>query len=248
MIFRILCVLLSAAVLPASAAETYPLTIGNVTLEVPIPEGYVAASESEEHYQTLKFQQGAQGNEVLAVFVPAERTNTEDDYNHALGIAMLRKFRDRDCTKEELEYARREMNDKIAPMADKVGQQAGVAVSAQPIHDFSDRHFSFSMRLAVPGKEGCTVTSMALIRGRMWYFFAQNGEGASPEDLIGVKEISKNWLGSIIANNPSDEATLARENSDGLLSFTYTGAIAGAIAGAVIGLVVKLTKKSPRRR
>lgn len=243
MMFRPLCVLFFALVSPLRAAEIYPLSFGDASLEIPVPEGYVAAPESDEQYQKAKLQMGAEGSELLAVFVPIDRPSPGEDYEQALGISMLRKFKDRDCTKEELEQMRREATEKMDAAVAK-RQRAGGLLNIQPIHDFSDRYFSCSMRGGMGTKEeGCGVWTMALIRGRIWQFSVMNGQGATPEDLIWTKDTSKEWVDSIIANNPSDESTLARENGGELLSFTYIGVIGGAIVGGIVGIIIKLTKK-----
>ncbi len=121
-----------------------------------------------------------------------------------------------------------------------------------PAHDESERSLAVSvmMNLAVKLPDGETTnapvvmtTTLVHVRGKVLFAYVY-GEG---KDLEWTRKVSKEWSDAILAANPSDAATAAKEAPPKPM-FSTSAVVRGAIIGAAIGALIGLVRSVTRRK
>jgi hypothetical protein len=128
-------------------------------------------------------------------------------------------------------------------------------IVALPPHFESDHSLAFSMLLNVttttadgqPTKHPEVVTATYLYaRGKLFFTYVYGGE----HDLEWTRQAAKDWAMAILAANPSDAATLAKESAHtgGIdWSRAFRSGLIGGLVGGAIGLYRYLLKRSKRK-
>jgi hypothetical protein len=68
------------------------------------------------------------------------------------------------------------------------------------------------------------------LKGKILYLYANGGK----QDLEWTRKVSSDWARAVIAANPSDAATAARESAT-RRGFDWRRVVRGAVIGAIIG-------------
>lgn len=120
-----------------------------------------------------------------------------------------------------------------------------------PIHAESDRLLAFSMLLnlamtTADGQRtnypGVVTTTFLHTRGKLFFTYVYGGEN----DLDWSRQMSKDWAAALLAANPPDETTLAKEAAhSGMFDWSqvFRSALVGGLIGGVIGLFGFLFKR-----
>jgi len=221
-----------------------------VSIQVPVPDGYASVPSTTQEFKVMQSQFAAGGNELLSLFFVSSRTGTDDDFMRQLSVQCHKDNKGFNATKATLDAIRRNMEQQKKELEKKVGAKFGLTgVSFEPVHEFSDRHFSMVVHVPsqLPAQEGAkvsTVVTAAILRGRLWYFGVRS-EKDGPGELEWAKSTAKSWYASILAASPSDAETLAREERSGKSLFDGVGraGIVGAVAGGIGALIAVIYAK-----
>jgi hypothetical protein len=127
--------------------------------------------------------------------------------------------------------------------------------TSYPAHEDTSRTFAFSAlnRYEVKGADGkpsvsdvSMTTTFVHVRGKLLFLYAY----ALPDDLIWTRDASKQWASAIIEANPSDEKSLAAENSTSPRGGVDWGQAitAGLFGTAVLTLIDVIRKRLASRR
>ncbi|HEX2750551.1 MAG TPA: hypothetical protein VHM91_21275 [Verrucomicrobiales bacterium] len=233
---------------PRARGGGITLQEGDVTMEIPVPGGFGMVPESDPGFEVLRAQVGGGGNDLRLMLRPDDRMNNPEDFGRQYDVQTVRKVRGRDASKEDLEKLRRKTDSEELNSPETF--RSGMFV--HPVHDFSDRHYSFASRMiGENGQVQGVVTTTVLIRGRMWLLYVRNLETASPEEMIKLKELAAGWVGAIIAANPSDAETLEREEGIRFSNINWRSAAlaggGGAIVAALMAMFAKVHRNNKRR-
>jgi hypothetical protein len=243
--------LLFSALLPLPArAENITIKQGSVSISVPVPDGFKLAGESTPAFQAVAGHMNQMGNSLLALFFQPG-ANGDMNLNRQADIQGVKSISQRDATKSELDQVRLQVDQQRDKLLKEAAAKANLkGIVFDPVHDFSDRHFSYLAHLPDEnGAMGSTVCTTALIRGRLWLIYMRNADGDTKADQELLKSQSKSWFSSILAASPSDALTLAREEQSGggeggvIGKYTLIGSIAGGLGAFIAGIMKK--KKKP---
>jgi len=124
-----------------------------------------------------------------------------------------------------------------------------------PPHAESDRSLAFSMlvnltMMTADGQRtnlpGVVTTTYLHARGKLFFTYVYGGE----KDLEWSRQVSKEWTAALLAANPSDDTTLAKESA-GSGGFDWTqvfrSALVGGLIGGTFGLFGYLFKRFKRK-
>ncbi len=240
--------LIILAILAASCAAVFgeptrlPIQIGSLSYEIPIPAGFASVGPEDPAFAAV--ENVAAGNKLCALFMEAERASSSPSGSIAgrtCNVQISRQLIHRPCNKTSLEQALKETAEeqvRIQREAAVVMKNSGVAVDqieAHPIHDRSERHFSYVIILHQNDRKLAVVTSVVLLKARLLYCYVNcpvNGD----TDISGAQTTAKDWVSRLIALNPSDAATTAVENQQPGLDGITIGLFAALIAAGGIAL------------
>jgi hypothetical protein len=120
-----------------------------------------------------------------------------------------------------------------------------------PPHEDTERSLGFSMLVNytagnsnAPQKEVSAVTGTVLhLKGKILYLYANGSE----KDLEWTRKVSTDWARAVIAANPSDATTAAKESGT-RRGFDWMRVVRGAVIGAIIGGAFGLAGFLKRKR
>jgi hypothetical protein len=198
---------------------------------------------------------------------PAIRRGEIPDLTHNLSVQTEKDVVNATITKADFEQFKKLMhtqNDELVKKVEKEapgfmdklnnGMESDFNVNPNvnfkgfimlPPHDENDRLFAFSsyVNLSARTRDGTltnllgTVTSTCLFTKAKIIFIYVNGTG---RELQWTRQISKDWAAAILAANPSDAVTIAKESASPKgfdWNRVFRGALIGGIVGGLFGLI-----------
>lgn len=211
---------------------------------------------------------------IPETFVPAARRGTVPSTSRTLSVQTVKKdlglvtksdfaeFKDavRNQNSELMKKAEQELPGILDAANRKINGQFNTNLAMKfggmvplPPHDESDRSLTFSMLVHFAVQDGTGksrdrsgyVTSTFMhIRGKILFLYVNGDE----TELEWTRQLSKEWAASIIAANPSDAATAAREAETHRRGFDWNQVLRSALIGGGVGAVIGLIRHFTRRK
>ena len=224
---------------PVAAPGLQDMTIAGETFRLPTPEGYVRVPENDPGFKN-DAEFSAQTHRLAAMFVPQETSAGAGQLSHhahtmSVQVAMsaekditsLAQFRaEKQAFAETLKqagtYAILDLQNRIE--ADGLGGMLGVDEFGRIGKVVDEPRLLAMMTLlstrAVVSEKESKVTrfpgavALVLARGRVISFHAKGNRAApAKEEAERVQRVCLAWARQFLELNPSDEATLAKENA-----------------------------------
>jgi hypothetical protein len=194
-------VFLPACFLRTVQADTMTIRLDpEASIHVPVPSGFAVEPVTSQVFKDAQTRIGAEGNDLLVLFSSAA------DPTRQLNVQVVRSTRGKAATAADLEAVRRTVDQQ----RETLSKQPEGGTVFEPVHDSSDRHFSFGMNF--PEKDGEKVSSVsttALVNGRLWFVSAKTTRGSDPASVAWVKSTAHSWAASILAANPPAQTPAA---------------------------------------
>ncbi len=198
---------------PAAADNTVIEQMG-VTIGVPTPEGFAKLDGKSEEVAGLNRMFDGFGCDLLAVYLRSGRTGGRaGDYDHQYDISAIKGMPSSLMRKVDISRLRqREIREREWRRKETEARLGITGMVIEAIDDPGDRHYShLKIRPEADGKKSCNYSTMALIRGRLWLICTRTLKADDPKEIEWCKAAGKAWVASILQANPSDAATLAKE-------------------------------------
>lgn len=197
--------------------------------------------------------------------LPAMRRGEMPDLTHNVSVQTEKEVVNATITKANFDQCKKLMRAQNAELAKRIEKQApGVmdkinkgmgsdfnvksdfnfkGIVMLPPHDENARLFAFSsfVNLSARTRDGTltnfvgTVTATCLfVKAKIFFIYVNGAQG----DLQWTRQVSKDWAAAIIAANPSDTITSAKESSPyGRLDWNrvlHTAVIGGCVGGLFV--------------
>lgn len=262
---------------PVFAAET-GIRIGDTTITVPTPSGFTPVTKDMARLDQTLESFVAPSNVRLASFIPEEflpavqrgelpampRTlSLQTNKKTVAPIVTASEFTElKRVVRKQNEDMVKKAQDQMPGLIDQANEKLGNRTQAKvngmavlPPHEDTERSLAYSMRLDVAtkgtdgqvvGHPGVVTVTFLHARGKLFFTYVNGGEN----DLEWSRQISKEWAAAILAANPSDDITAAKESArSGAFGWDRVArnAAIGAILGGAIGLLRLLFKRKPSR-
>ncbi len=247
--FRLLPVLCLALWVPLpAAAEEVTVTQGGVSIQVPVPEGFTSIGKDEEEFKQLSGNQEAAGNELLAVFLATPRTHTPQDFMKIYMVGLDRGMADKFVTKAYVKAAAKGINERKKDYKDAQKAVGMPGLVMESTGDSSDRHESWISYDSAEESAGRSNVTLAVLRGRLWSLTTIAVGQEIRENVGWVTTASKSWVPSVIAANPSDADTLAKENEELTADerAKRIGSVVGVLLVAIVWIVIQKRKNKAK--
>ena len=206
--------------------------------------------------------------------LPAMRRGRMPDLTHNLSVETAKAAVNATVTKANFERFKKLMRAQNAELVKKIEKEApGImdkitkgmgrefnvksdfglnGVILLPPHDENARLFAFSsfVNLSARTRDGTltnfwgTVTTTCLFTKAKIFFIYVNGAGG---DLQWTRQVSKDWATAILAANPSDTITIAKETGP-YGSFDWNRVLRAAFIGGIVGGLFWLVRYLFRRK
>jgi len=224
------------------------------TAEVFVPPQNVLLASFIPEPSLTAMQHGDAPNLNRTMCVQAERnslsrTVTQSDFTE---IKLLMRRQQSDLAKK----AEREMPGFMETVNQRIKDNHSMDVAIKlggmvplPPHQETERSLAFSMLISysiknAQGKStvgaGYATAAFLHVRGKLLFVYVYGDEN----DLEWTRQCSKDWTAAILAANPSDAATAARESGPSMpRGFDWKRVFICALIGGAIGALVSLFRR-----